>query len=130
MFRSAGRCDSLDIPKGSRDLCGCYSPHADKVDLLTGRLAEVAGLSELFGALADEMRTKILYLLSFDELCVCDLAATLEMSLPAVSHHLRLLKAMRLVKYRREGKMVYYSLADGHITDLIKVAQEHYEEER
>jgi ArsR family transcriptional regulator len=97
---------------------------------LKARLVEVAGLSELFGALADEVRTKILYLLSLHELCVCDLAEALEMSLPAVSHHLRLLKAMRLVKYRRDGKMVYYSLADDHITALIRVAQEHYEEER
>ncbi|MGE5553935.1 MAG: ArsR/SmtB family transcription factor [Betaproteobacteria bacterium] len=116
--------------RSSQDLCGCYSPHVDKIDPLKTRLVEVAGLSELFAALADEVRTKILYLLSLDELCVCDLAETLEMSLPAVSHHLRLLKTMRLVKYRREGKMVYYSLADEHITDLIRVAQEHYEEER
>lgn len=116
--------------KAARDVCGCYSPHPDKVEGLKERLMEVAGLSELFAALADEARTKILYLLSFAELCVCDLAEILQLSLPAVSHHLRLLKVMRLVKYRREGKMVYYSLADGHILDLIKVAQEHYEEER
>ena len=94
------------------------------------KVIEAAGLSELFQALADEMRTKILYLLSFGELCVCDLAEILETSLPAVSHHLRLLKMMRLVKYRRDGKMVQYSLADGHVLRLIQVAQEHYEEER
>lgn len=114
----------------SRDVCGCYSPHSEKVTPLKERLVEVAGLSELFGALADEVRTKILYLLSLDELCVCDLSEALGLSLPAISHHLRLLKMMRLVKYRREGKMVYYSLADDHIVELIKVAQAHYEEER
>ncbi|MEE8440640.1 MAG: metalloregulator ArsR/SmtB family transcription factor, partial [Spirochaetia bacterium] len=70
-------------------------------------LVEVSGLSELFRALSDETRTKILYLLSEQELCVCDLAHLLETSLPAVSHHLRLLKIMRLVKSRKEGKQVF-----------------------
>nr|WP_242656318.1 metalloregulator ArsR/SmtB family transcription factor [Desulfofundulus thermosubterraneus] len=97
---------------------------------LKGKVLEVAGLSELFKVLGDETRTKILYLLSYRELCVCDLAEILEMSLPAVSHHLRLLKAMRLVKYRREGKMVYYSLDDDHIVNLIREAQAHFAEER
>lgn len=57
-------------------------------------------------------------------------AAVLDLSLPAVSHHLRLLKAMRLVKYRREGRNVYYSLSDDHVLRLIQVARDHYEEER
>ena len=113
-----------------RDVCASFDPHADRVAALRQRLVEVAGLSELFQALADETRTKILYLLASAELCVCDLAAILDLSLPAVSHHLRLLKTMRLVKYRREGKNVYYSLADDHVLRLIQVAQEHYEEER
>ncbi|MGE5551583.1 MAG: ArsR/SmtB family transcription factor [Bacteroidota bacterium] len=115
---------------GSPDVCRAYAPHADKVAPLKEKVLKVAGLSELFQALADEMRAKILYLLSFEELCVCDLADVLETSLPAVSHHLRLLKMMRLVKYRRDGRMVYYSLADEHVLRLIQVAQEHYEEER
>lgn len=113
-----------------RDLCGCYCSHPEKTALLKERIAEVAGLSELFGALADEARTKILYLLSFEELCVCDLAEILETSTPAISHHLRLLKMLHLVKYRREGKMVHYSLADEHVMELVRVAQEHYAEER
>ncbi|MDQ0287183.1 ArsR family transcriptional regulator [Desulfofundulus luciae] len=100
------------------------------IEDLKDKVLEVAGLSELFKVLGDETRTKILYLLSYRELCVCDLAEILEMSLPAVSHHLRLLKAMRLVKYRREGKMVYYSLDDDHIVNLIREAQAHFAEER
>ena len=116
--------------EGSPDVCGIQVSHPDKVSSMKEKVIEAAGLSELFQALADEMRTKILYLLSFGELCVCDLAEILETSLPAVSHHLRLLKMMRLVKYRRDGKMVQYSLADGHVLRLIQVAQEHYEEER
>lgn len=91
---------------------------------------EVVGLSEIFKVLGDETRTKILYLLAQKELCVCDIAAVLEMSMPAISHHLRLLKTLRLVKYRREGKMVYYSLDDNHILNLIREAQEHFAEER
>lgn len=97
---------------------------------LKDKVLEVAGLSELFKVLGDETRTKILYLLSHRELCVCDMAKILEMSLPAVSHHLRLLKAMRLVRYRREGKMVFYSLDDEHIVNLIREAQEHFAEGR
>lgn len=93
-------------------------------------MLEVAGLSELFKVLGDETRTKILYLLSLKELCVCDIAGILEMSLPAISHHLRLLKALRLVKYRREGKMVFYSLDDKHIMNLIHEALEHFAEGR
>ena len=116
--------------RARNDVCASFDPDRNRVALLRERLIEVAGLSELFQALADETRTKILYLLAAEELCVCDLAAILDLSLPAVSHHLRLLKTMRLVKYRREGKNVYYSLADEHVLQLIRVAQEHYEEER
>ena len=93
-------------------------------------LLDVAGLSELFRALSDETRTKILYLLSQQELCVCDLAYLLDITLPAVSHHLRLLKTMRLVSSRREGKQVFYALDDDHVLSLIEVAREHYIDQR
>jgi len=113
------------------DCCDAYDPSSPEAkSALKERLLEVAGLSELFKVLGDETRTRILYLLSLQELCVCDIAEIMEMSLPAVSHHLRLLKALRIVKYRREGKQVYYSLDDDHIVGLIRMAQEHYEEER
>lgn len=97
---------------------------------LEHRITEVAGVSEIFRVLGDETRTRILYLLSIKELCVCDLADALGMTMPAVSHHLRLLRALRLVKHRPEGRHVYYSLADDHIPDLIRIAQEHYDEAR
>src|SRR5690625_56325 len=113
------------------DCCDVYDPsNPAHQEVLRERLLEVAGLSELFKVLGDETRTRILYLLSLQELCVCDIAEVMEMSLPAISHHLRLLKAMRIVKYRREGRQVYYSLDDHHIVGLIRLAQEHYEEER
>ena len=113
----------------NQDLCDDYCPSV-KGEELRAKLTDVEGLSEIFKVLGDETRTKILYLLAQKELCVCDLAAVLEMSMPAISHHLRLLKMLRLVKNRREGKMVYYSLDDDHILNLIREAQEHYAEER
>jgi len=113
----------------NNDLCDSFCPSAS-VDHLREKVLEVAGLSEIFKVLGDETRTKVLFLLAQQELCVCDLAAVLEMSLPAVSHHLRLLKALRLVKYRRDGNMVYYSLDDEHILNLIREAQDHFAEGR
>lgn len=111
------------------DVCDSFCP-ANDLDSLRDVVLEVAGLSEIFKVLGDETRTKILYLLAHRELCVCDLASVLDMSLPAVSHHLRLLKALRLIKYRRDGKMVYYSLDDAHILNLIREAQAHFAEGR
>ncbi|GAB6277365.1 MAG: metalloregulator ArsR/SmtB family transcription factor [Rectinema sp.] len=109
------------------DLCSQYSiTCSETAPGLRASLIDVAGLSELFKAMADETRVKILYLLSKRELCVCDLAYILETNLPAVSHHLRFLKALNLVKARREGKMVFYSLADEHVLALIEKAREHY----
>ncbi len=117
--------------RSTADLCEIYQPLSQEVKMdLRGRLIEVAGLSEIFKVLSDETRTELLYLLSLKEMCVCDLADVMEMSMPAISHHLRLLKALRLVKYRKAGKQVYYSLADDHIVSLINRAQEHFEEER
>ena len=112
------------------DLCDTFLPSALDFAAMRAKAAEVVGLAEVFKVLGDETRTKILYLLAEQPLCVCDLAEILEMSLPAISHHLRLLKAMRLVKYAREGKMVYYSLDDEHIMNLIREAQAHLAEER
>jgi ArsR family transcriptional regulator len=97
-----------------------------EADKLRESLLDIAGLSELFKALSDETRTKILYLVAQRDLCVCDLAFLLEMTLPAISHHLRFLKAMRLVRSRKDGKNVFYSLEDNHVLALIEQAREHY----
>jgi DNA-binding transcriptional ArsR family regulator len=119
------------MPEEVQDICSEYgiSIEEDAVDLRRG-LLDVAGLSELFKVLADETRTRILHLLSQRELCVCDMALVLEMSLPAISHHLRLLKVMRLVAYRRDGKQVFYRLDDQHVVELISVAADHFREMR
>ncbi len=88
----------------------------------------VLKLAESFRALSDPTRLKMVLALSRRELCVCNLATALGMSQSAISHHLRTLRALRLVKFRREGRMVYYSLADEHILELLSVGVEHARE--
>lgn len=87
-------------------------------------------LADLFKTFGDPTRIRILYLLSQGELCVCDIADTLDMTQSAISHQLRLLKQMMLVKFRRDGKTVYYSLADSHVSTILSQGLEHVYEER
>ncbi len=85
-------------------------------------------LAELFKIFGDSTRIKILYVLFESEMCVCDIAEVLNMSQSAISHQLRTIKQARLVKNRREGKTIYYSLADEHVKTIIGMAIEHLEE--
>ncbi len=85
-------------------------------------------LAELFKVFGDSTRIKILYVLFQSEMCVCDIAQLLNMSQSAISHQLRVLKQAQLVKYRREGKTVFYSLADSHVTTILNQGLEHIEE--
>ena len=85
-------------------------------------------LADFYKAFADGTRVKILYVLQKSEMCVCDLAEILGVTQSAVSHQLRMLKQMKLVKNRRDGKTVYYSLADGHIQSIISQGMEHITE--
>lgn len=85
-------------------------------------------LAELFKIFGDTTRIKILYALFEAELCVCDIAQLLGLSQTAVSHQLRVLKGNKLVKFRREGKTVFYSLADDHVRRIINQGMEHVEE--
>ena len=85
-------------------------------------------LAELFKIFGDSTRVKILYALLQNELCVCDIAGLLDVSQSAVSHQLRVLKASKLVKFRREGKVVFYSLADDHVMSILSQGMEHIEE--
>jgi len=87
-------------------------------------------LAETFKILSDPTRVRILFALLKSELCVCDLGALLNMQDAAISHHLRLLRALHLVKYRKEGRMAYYSLDDEHIERLFQQGLEHVEEMR
>lgn len=100
-------------------------PAVDRVrkEMLSAQKAK--DLADLFKAMGDPNRVRILYALSKAELCVCDLSALLNMSQSAVSHQLRLLRNMRLVKYRRQGRMVFYSLDDDHIYRLFAEGLNH-----
>ena len=85
-------------------------------------------LAELFKIFGDSTRVKILYALLESELCVCDLARLMDVTQSAVSHQLRVLKTSKLVKFRREGKTVYYSLADDHVIRILSQGMEHITE--
>ncbi|MEF2144268.1 MAG: metalloregulator ArsR/SmtB family transcription factor [Desulfovibrionaceae bacterium] len=86
---------------------------------------EVSELAALFKVLGDPTRVRILRALFVGELCVCDLAALLGMTSSAVSHQLRLLRAAKLVRYRKEGKVVFYSLDDDHVRGLVAEGLDH-----
>ena len=90
----------------------------------------LTGLSETFKMLGDVTRLKICLALAHRELCVSDLAAMLQLTDSAVSHQLRLMKAMRLVRQRRDGKLAYYRLDDEHIEELIRLGVRHVSEQR
>ena len=85
-------------------------------------------MAEFFGTLSDPSRLRLLSALAQQELCVCDLAAVAKMGESAVSHQLRVLRSQRLVKYRREGRKIYYSLADHHVMNLYEEVAAHLEE--
>ncbi len=89
---------------------------------------ELYDLSELFKVFGDSTRIRILFVLFEAEVCVCDLAKALNMTQSAISHQLRILKQNKLVKSRREGKSVFYSLSDDHVATIISVGLEHIEE--
>lgn len=90
---------------------------------------ELYDLAELFKVFGDSTRIRILFVLFEAEVCVCDLAEALHMTQSAVSHQLKILKQNKLVRSRREGKSVFYSLADGHVRTIIDQGLEHIEEE-
>ena len=105
--------------------------HLDAVEKVRAQLPpdeQLYDLAELFKIFGDSTRVKILYALFEAELCVCDIAKLMEVTQSAVSHQLRVLKSSRLVKFRRDGKTVYYSLADGHVRKIIAQGMEHINE--
>lgn len=113
------RCESVEI-------------HEDLLKIVDEKMPdeeELYDLAELFKVFGDSTRIRILFVLFEAEVCVCDLAETLNMTQSAVSHQLRILKQNKLVKSRREGKSVFYSLADSHVRTIIDQGREHIEEE-
>ena len=111
--------------------CDYMHTHSDIVTKVQQQMPSVqvlTDLAELFKVFGDSTRIKILYVLFQSEMCVCDLAQILQMTQSAISHQLRVLKQMKLVSNRREGKTVFYSLADGHIETIINQGMEHINE--
>jgi len=104
------------------DVCEFFCVNRQKVDRLKEEVGAVRGLSALFKALADDNRVKIIYALSREELCVCDVAAVSGTNLATASHHLRFLRNLGLVRHRKEGKFVYYSLGSRDIGVLLEAA--------
>lgn len=116
----------------STKACSNTPGHKHNVQDVQGNMLsekEFLFMAELFKALGDYTRVRILHALSISELCVCALAEVLEMSQSAISHQLRLLRAARLVRYRKEGKNVYYALDDEHVEALLKQGFAHISEE-
>lgn len=110
------------------DKCDCTMIHDDVVMAVREKMPEddtIMDLSDTFKVFSDSTRLKILCALSSGEMCTCDLSALLGMTQSAISHQLRILKQSNLVKNRREGKVVYYSIADGHVETIISNGMDH-----
>ena len=120
-----------DISKEYAESCGMLHCHMDVVKMVADEMPQeedLYDLADFFKVFADTTRIKILYVLLKKEMCVCDIAQTLDMTQSAISHQLRILKQNRLVKSRREGKSIFYSLADDHVRTIIAQGREHIEE--
>jgi DNA-binding transcriptional ArsR family regulator len=111
--------------------CDCTAIHEDSVNRVREKMPDeenLYDLAELFKVFGDSTRIKILCALAESDLCVCDIAALFNMTQSAISHQLRVLKQARLVKYRKEGKIVYYSLADEHVKQIFGQGLAHINE--
>ena len=121
------------IAVGTLPADACEAPHLAPGDTATRKLAlmpgrAVAALADTFRVLGDPTRVRILDALSGGELCVCDIATLVGISESAVSHQLRLLRSMRLVRTRRAGRLIFYTIDDHHIMELLKLALTHVQE--
>lgn len=113
------------------DCCETVEVHEELLDIVREKLPpeeDLLDLAELFKVFGDSTRIRILFVLIEAEVCVCDLAQALNMTQSAISHQLSILKRNKLVKSRREGKSVFYSLADDHVRTIVSQGMEHIEE--
>ena len=113
-------------------MCDCDMIHEKVVENTRGRMqkeAEYLDLAALFKMFGDGTRVKILHALELNEMCVCDLAALLGMTKSAISHQLKALRLSNLVKSRRDGQVVYYSLADDHVKYILDIGFDHIRHE-
>lgn len=119
--------------KHNDEICTCNTVHEDTLEKVKGKMPDknvLYAVSELFKVFGDMTRTRIISALFHAELCVCDISSLLGMTKSAVSHQLRVLRQTKVVKSRKAGKEVYYSLDDEHISEIYKTAVEHLAEER
>ena len=120
------------MEKNGIECCDAQELHPDLLTSVNEQMPpeeELYNLAELFKIFGDSTRIRILFVLFEAEVCVCDLAHALNMTQSAISHQLRILKQNKLVKNRREGKSIFYSLADDHVRTIIAQGLEHIEEE-
>lgn len=113
------------------DVCEIFCFDEGKVNHLKKEIEEqnTSGVAKIYKALSDDTRVKVAYALTLEkELCVCDVANIVGATTATASHHLRLLRNMGLAKYRKEGKLVFYSLDDDHVRQLIQIAFAHQKE--
>lgn len=113
------------------ELCQCTELHPDAISRAGAQMPgeeTLCDLADLFKLFSDSTRIKILYALLAEELCVCDIAQLLGVTQSAISHQLRLLKNGKLVRARRDGKTVYYALADAHVRSVLAQGMEHVNE--
>ena len=114
------------------ECCECNEVHEELLKIVNETMpeeTELYDLAELFKVFGDSTRIRILFVLFEAEVCVCDLAKVLNMTQSAISHQLRILKQNKLVKSRRDGKSIFYSLADSHVRSIIAQGREHIEED-
>lgn len=112
-------------------VCDCEAIHEDIVNDVKQRMPldeDIYDLSDFFKVLGDSTRMRIIWALDESEMCVCDIAVLLNMTKSAISHQLRALRNANLVKFRREGKTVFYSLKDNHVRDIYEIGMEHIRE--
>lgn len=111
--------------------CDCEVIHEDVINQVKAEMLDddiLIDVSDFFKVLGDSTRSRIMYALDKREMCVCDLAVLLNMTKSAISHQLKVLRDAKLVSFRKEGKMVYYFLADNHVKDVFEKAIEHVTE--
>ena len=114
------------------EICDCCEVHENLLQIVNETIPEeneLYDLAELFKVFGDSTRIRILFVLFEAEVCVCDLEKALNMTQSAISHQLRILKQNKLVKSRRDGKSIFYSLADEHVRTIIDQGREHIEED-
>ena len=117
----------------NNDVCTTEVVDIKKVEKVSNALPtdlDNRTMADMFKALSDPTRLRIVQALALEELCVCDLAALINVSISAISHQLRLLRNLRIVKFRKTGKMVFYSIDDDHVQKLVRITREHILEKK